>query len=162
MRQQIKQYKFNSIIGPLYLIASEKGLRNVFWTRVAGIPFVKSLEESSPEIFIMNQAVKEITEFLNRERKKFDIPLEIIGTDFQKNVWKELMRIPYGKTKSYKDIAESIKTKAIRAVGSANGRNPLCIIIPCHRVIMSNHKLGGYSGGVKIKQELLKIEDIEL
>lgn len=159
MRQLKKQYKFNSSIGPLYLIASTVGMQKVSWTRQTNIPLLKFLDEVSPEIFIIKQAVNEITEFLNGERQYFNIPLDITGTDFQKKVWHELTRIPYGETRSYKEVAESIKTKAIRAVGTANGRNPLCLIIPCHRVITCNNKLGGYSGGVKIKQQLLSIEE---
>lgn len=159
MNQQKKQYKFNSAIGPLYLVASRVGLQKVFWTKEENIPLSKSLDEVAPEFIFINQAIKEISEFLKGERKLFTVPLDIAGTDFQKKVWKELIKIPYGETKSYKDVAESIKSKAIRAVGTANGRNPLCIIIPCHRVITTSKKLGGYSGGVDTKKRLLELED---
>ncbi|HKB87723.1 MAG TPA: methylated-DNA--[protein]-cysteine S-methyltransferase [Ignavibacteriaceae bacterium] len=98
-------------------------------------------------------------EYFKRERKKFDIPLDITGTDFQINVWKELSKIPYGKVLSYKEIAEKVGgLNYVRAVGRANGRNPVPIIIPCHRVIETNGKLGGYSGGTGIKEKLLELE----
>lgn len=85
--------------------------------------------------------------------------MDLIGSDFQKRVWGRLSKIPYGVTKSYKDIAKEIKNeKASRAVGTANGKNPICIIIPCHRVIAANGALGGYSGGLHIKKKLLALE----
>ena len=85
--------------------------------------------------------------------------LDLEGTTFQKKVWAQLSKIPYGQTCSYKDIAKGIQNeKAVRAVGSANGKNPACIIVPCHRVIAHNGSLGGYSGGLKMKKTLLEIE----
>jgi len=103
---------------------------------------------------------RQLLEYLEGTRKYFDLPLDIRGTEFQKVVWKELVKIPYGETISYKDMAVAIKkSKASRAVGTANGKNPLCIIIPCHRVIASDGSLGGYSGGLSIKMKLLKLEE---
>ena len=102
---------------------------------------------------------KEIFEYLNGERTAFDIPYELEGTDFQKKVWKELTRIPYGQTRTYKDIASAIGNKnASRAVGMANNKNPLMIIVPCHRVIGTNGKLVGYAGGLDMKKDLLDLE----
>ncbi|WP_156286458.1 methylated-DNA--[protein]-cysteine S-methyltransferase [Oceanivirga salmonicida] len=102
---------------------------------------------------------KQIDEYLEGKRKKFDIPLLTVGTDFQKQVWKELMNIPYGQTVSYLDLANKINNpKAVRAVASANGANAISVIIPCHRVINSNGELGGYGGGLAVKKRLLKIE----
>ena len=101
----------------------------------------------------------QLDEYLRGERKEFEIPLDIQGTDFQKKVWRELLRIPYGETRSYKDIARALKDeKASRAVGTANGQNPLCIIVPCHRVIASNGSLSGYLGGLGMKKKLLSLE----
>jgi len=101
----------------------------------------------------------QILEYLKGNLKYFDIKYKMIGTDFQKKVWKELKKIPYGKTMTYLDIAKSIKNvKAVRAVGRACNKNPLWIIIPCHRVIGSNNKLIGYAGGIDMKKELLNIE----
>jgi len=101
----------------------------------------------------------QLTEYFNLKRKKFYVPLDIEGTKFQIKVWNELKKIPYGKTASYKDIAIAIgNVKAVRAIGRANGKNPVPIIIPCHRVIEHSGKLGGYSGGVGIKEKLLELE----
>lgn len=105
-------------------------------------------------------AYKELMEYFMGNRKNFDIPFEIIGTKFQKMVWNELCNIPFGETRTYKEIAEKIgKPKAMRAVGGANNKNPIMIIIPCHRVIGSNGSLTGYSGGIEIKKALLEIEN---
>ena len=102
---------------------------------------------------------KEIIEYLNGERTSFDIPYELEGTDFQKKIWKELTRIPYGQTRTYKDIANTIGNKnASRAVGMANNKNPLMIIVPCHRVVGTNGKLVGYAGGLDMKKDLLDLE----
>ena len=102
---------------------------------------------------------KEIIEYLNGERTSFDIPYGLEGTDFQKKVWKELTCIPYGQTRTYKDIASAIGNKnASRAVGMANNKNPLMIIVPCHRVIGTNGKLVGYAGGLDMKKDLLDLE----
>ena len=101
----------------------------------------------------------QIKEYLQEKRKEFDIPIKMYGTEFQKKVWKELQKIPYGETRSYKQIAENIgNSKACRAVGMANHNNPIAIIIPCHRVIGTNDKLVGYAGGIDIKQKLLNLE----
>ncbi len=101
----------------------------------------------------------ELEEYLHLNRKNFGVPMDIRGTDFQKRVWQELLKIPYGKTVSYKFIAKQLgDEKLIRAVGRANGANPIPVIIPCHRVINENGSLGGYSGGINIKEKLLKLE----
>lgn len=111
------------------------------------------------ETELIKKAYKELTEFLLGERKEFDLPIEMEGTTFQKNVWNALLNIPYGETRSYKEIAEFIgNPKACRAVGMANNKNPIGIIVPCHRVIGSNGKLVGYNGGLDIKKKLLDIE----
>jgi methylated-DNA-[protein]-cysteine S-methyltransferase len=103
---------------------------------------------------------KQIIEFFNKERKDFDIKLNPQGTEFQKKVWKELTNIPAGELRSYKDIATAIgNPKASRAVGMANNKNPIPIIIPCHRVVGSNGKLVGYAYGLDIKQKLIDIEN---
>lgn len=106
----------------------------------------------------MVQAVQEISEYLDGQRKKFEVPLDVEGTDFQKRVWEELRKIPYGKTLSYKEVAQKVGTQGIRAVGTANGRNPISIIVPCHRVIATGGGLGGYAGGLSNKKFLLELE----
>ena len=107
------------------------------------------------------QAQNEIEEYLKKERKVFDLPIKLKGTDFQKKVWNELLKIPYGATRSYFDIAKNInKEKALRAVGTAIGKNPLLIVVPCHRVINKNGNLGGFACGLEVKKKLLEIENI--
>jgi len=144
------QLKLNTLIGPLYLVASEEALYGVHWKK-----------QSSPmgTNSILQQTVKELEEYFSGKRKLFEIPLSAQGTAFQKKVWSQLSKIPYGKTCSYRDIATRIQNeKAVRAVGTANGRNPISIIVPCHRVIAADGTLGGYAGGLKIKTILLELE----
>jgi len=94
-------------------------------------------------------------------KKQFDVPLQMVGTDFQKSVWEALLNVPYGITSSYLQLAKNIKNeKAVRAVAAANGANSMAIIIPCHRIIGSNGELVGYAGGLPIKKRLLKLEQI--
>ncbi len=103
---------------------------------------------------------KEIEQYFSGKRKTFTIKYKYVGTDFQKKVWKALTEIPYGETKSYEEIAIEVgNSKACRAVGMANNKNPISIIVPCHRVIGKNNKLVGYAGGLDIKQKLLDIEN---
>ncbi|WP_413560376.1 methylated-DNA--[protein]-cysteine S-methyltransferase [Bdellovibrio sp. HCB209] len=150
------QRKFNTKVGPMFLVASPEGLKGLLWKESAKFPFVKGCDKTEA---LLNRVEKEITEYLNGERTSFAIPLDPDGTEFQKRVWNELAKIPYGKTKSYKDIATALKDpNACRAVGTANGRNPISIIVPCHRVIGANGKLTGYAGGLPVKEKLLAIE----
>jgi len=108
---------------------------------------------------VLNKTKKQLNEYFNHERKIFDIPLLMVGTAFQKKVWNGLLKIPFGKTSSYLQLAENIGEKnAVRAVASANGANAISIIIPCHRIIGSNGKLVGYAGGLKTKADLLGLE----
>lgn len=149
----IEQYKMQSSIGPLYLVASSMGLQGIFW-----LPKGIEVKKIPKNKFIL-QAKDELEEYLIGERKKFTVPLDIIGSAFQKKVWSELSAIPYGETRSYKDIALKLHDRnASRAVGTANGKNPLSLIVPCHRVISSDGSLGGYAGGLEIKIKLLKLE----
>ena len=150
------QKKINTKIGHLYLVASEKGLKGVFWKEQS----VLRVEGSSLEATqILLKAETQLIEYFDGIRKNFELPLDIEGTDFQKKVWKQLCKIPYGKTNSYKEIAMKLMNEgASRAVGTANGKNPLSIIIPCHRVISSDGTLGGYAGGLNIKIKLINLE----
>lgn len=112
---------------------------------------------------ILHAIILEFTEYFAGKRTEFTIPLAPKGTDFQKTVWQELVKIPYGTVISYKELAAKISNpKAMRAVGSANGKNPLPIIIPCHRIIQGDQTLGGYSGGLKVKMQLLTLEGLSL
>ena len=107
----------------------------------------------------LTKAKEQIDEYLTGNRKEFDIPLLMIGTDFQKSVWNELIKIPYGTTSTYLQLAKNINNaKAVRAAAGANGANAIALAIPCHRVICSNRDLGGYGGGLTAKKHLLNLE----
>ena len=113
-------------------------------------------EASSP---VTDKAIVQLKEYFAKERKEFDIPLLLVGTDFQRSVWEGLLQIPYGTTSSYLALAKSIgNEKAVRAVASANGANAISILIPCHRIIGSNGTLTGYAGGLDVKEKLLTLE----
>lgn len=114
--------------------------------------------ENEPN-YLTNDAFGQLEEYFRKERRTFCLPLKLKGTPFQIKVWQELVKIPYGETRTYKEIAMSIgNPKASRAVGMANHNNPLWIVVPCHRVIGSNGKLTGYAGGVDMKSRLLQLE----
>lgn len=124
---------------------------------------IENIKKSSnyiiKETTLIKKAASQLFEYLNEKRRDFNLPLLKEGTDFQISVWNELLKIPYGETRSYKDIAIAINNeKAVRAVGMANNRNKIPIFIPCHRVIGSNKKLVGYGGGLEIKEFLLNLE----
>ncbi len=107
----------------------------------------------------LNNIFSQLNQYFEGSRKSFDLKFKMYGTDFQKKVWKALCDIPYGETRSYKDIAIAVgNEKACRAVGLANNKNPISIIVPCHRVIGSSGKLVGYAGGLDMKKELLELE----
>lgn len=112
---------------------------------------------------LIKETINQLEEYFQGKRKSFDLPFEPSGTEFQKSVWNELLRIPYGETCSYGEIAKRIgNPKASRAIGMANNRNPISIIIPCHRVIGASGKLVGYGGGIDIKEKLLNLEQENL
>jgi len=138
-------------------------IKNIPTIKKEDIPIVNTYNEITDKKnipSILKQTIIELTEYLEGKRKQFDIPILLtIGTRFQKKVWKALLTIPYGKTQSYKQIAEKIECpKGCRAVGNANNHNPIGIIIPCHRVIGANNKLVGYAGGLEKKKFLLELE----
>ena len=135
----------------MYLVATETHLINIQFTQPQ-----KALLQTTE---LLSMATIQLDEYFQGKRTTFSLPFKLTGTPFQLAVWKELQNIPYGKTTSYKEIAQKInKPKACRAVGMANNKNPLPIIIPCHRVIGSNGKLIGYAGGLKLKNYLLELE----
>lgn len=112
---------------------------------------------------VIDQTIAQLKEYFIGKRRKFDVKLRPLGTDFQKKVWQSLRAIPYGQTITYKDQASAVGfPKGLRAVGSANGKNPIGIIIPCHRVIGTSGALTGYAGGLDIKAQLLKLEGVLL
>lgn len=103
---------------------------------------------------------RQLEEYFNKQRTNFELPLLLVGTQFQKSVWNELLKIPYGKTETYLGLSQKLNnTKAIRAVAAANGANAITIIVPCHRIVGSNGELVGYAGGVDVKQKLLRLEN---
>lgn len=115
------------------------------------------LEENSP---VIDKTIIQLKAYFEGNRKAFDIPMQMVGTEFQQEVWKELMRIPFGKTQSYMKLSLRLNNpKAIRAVASANGANAISILVPCHRIIGSDGKLVGYAGGLSAKKQLLKLEN---
>ena len=143
------KYQFENI--SLYLVATETHLINIQFTQPQ-----KALLQTTE---LLSMATIQLDEYFQGKRTVFSLPFKLTGTPFQLAVWKELQNIPYGKTTSYKEIAQKInKPKAYRAVGMVNNKNPLPIIIPCHRVIGSNGKLIGYAGGLKLKNYLLELE----
>jgi len=110
---------------------------------------------------IVTLALNQITEYLDGQRRDFDLPLDVRGTDFQRRMWAAVAGIPYGQTRTYADIALAIgKPKAMRAVGAANGANPLPLVVPCHRVVGSDGCLTGYGGGLDVKRKLLEMESL--
>lgn len=143
------KYQFENI--SLYLVATETHLINIQFTQPQ-----KALLQTTE---LLSMATIQLDEYFQGKRTTFSLPFKLTGTPFHLAVWKELQNIPYGQTTSYKEIAQKInKPKAYRAVGMANNKNPLPIIIPCHRVIGSNGKLIGYAGGLKLKNYLLELE----
>jgi methylated-DNA-[protein]-cysteine S-methyltransferase len=135
-------------IGPISYSLSPNGALAQMWLGQHELPGPRS-----------ETLEQQVAEFFAGSRKQFDFPLDPIGTDFQKSVWRELIKIPFGETRSYLQIAKKIgQPTATRAVGAANGANPIALIIPCHRVIGSNGKLTGYGGGLEMKARLLDFE----
>ena len=152
------QYEMKSPVGPVYIVAGDKGLQGIYWQKQP-VKCVENLDPKKVEDKFIIKAVKQLKEYFAGKRKEFDMDLNFSGTIFQNRVWKALSEIPFGKTVAYKDIAQRIKNpKAVRAVGTANGKNPFCIIVPCHRVIAADGSIGGYGGGISVKRQLLEIE----
>lgn len=122
-------------------------------TRELGAKFIEQDDE------VLQKTRKQLDEYFDCKRKEFTIPIRMVGTDFQKNVWHALMKVPYGTTLSYLQLAKTIhKKQAVRAVANANGANALALIIPCHRIIGNNGELTGYGGGLVLKKRLLALE----
>lgn len=141
------------------VFTTQKGIRRIYLNDKEAKIKSASLTKLHPDDPYMFNIFAELKEYFNRERKKFTVPLDSGGTEFQKKVWSELLKIPYGKLMTYKAIGIMLGNEnAMRAVGRANATNHAPIIIPCHRVIASDGKLGGYSGGVSLKEKLLELE----
>lgn len=128
---------------------------------LTNIKVVKKYDGNNLRNELTDKTFNEINEYILGKRKSFDIPFKLNGSEFQMKVWNQLLNIPYGETTTYKEIAKSIgNEKAFRAVGMANNKNPLLIIVPCHRVIGSSGDLVGYAGGMEMKMDLLNIEKV--
>ncbi|MCO7127632.1 methylated-DNA--[protein]-cysteine S-methyltransferase [Sporolactobacillus shoreicorticis] len=124
------------------------------WAEKHGLPVIVNRDERQ-----CAEAVRQLSEYFNGRRKTFTLPLLMKGTEFQRKVWKALTAVPFGETRSYKDIARAVNNpKGVRAIGMANNRNPIPIVVPCHRVIGANGSLVGYGGGLEVKQFLLTLE----
>jgi len=144
-------------MGRLTLQASDDGLTGAWFDVHTTAP--EDFGNETPKHPILQQAIAEFEEYFAGKRQLFEVPTDAQGTNFQKQVWSMLQTIPFGKTWSYQDLAIAIDNpKAVRAVGLANGKNPISIIVPCHRVIGKNGKLTGYAGGIETKQNLLSHE----
>jgi len=139
-------------------IAEENGnISNVFFGTERNLAGYETAETA-----LIKKAARQLTEYFGGKRKEFDLPLVLHGTDFQRSVWKALRSIPFGETRSYKDIAVIVgRPLAARAIGMSNNRNPIAIIVPCHRVIGHNGSLVGYAGGLHLKKYLLDLEKVE-
>ncbi|WOE42238.1 methylated-DNA--[protein]-cysteine S-methyltransferase [Acinetobacter chinensis] len=148
-----------SLVGQLKLVATETALVAVLWENENPnrVRLAELIEDIQHPILLETQ--KQLNEYFAGQRQVFDLPLDFEGTEFQQKVWQALLTIPFGETRSYKQIAEQVgNVKAVRAVGAANGKNPISIIAPCHRVVGANGKLVGFAGGLENKDMLLKLE----
>jgi methylated-DNA-[protein]-cysteine S-methyltransferase len=149
-----------SPVGKLKLVASDKGLVAVLWENDSPRRVRLSELVSSEQHPVLVVAERQLGEYFAGSRKTFSIALDMRGTPFQKNVWEALLAIPFGETRSYGQLAKQLgNPHATRAVGAANGRNPVSIIVPCHRVIGSSGKLTGFAGGLETKAHLLSLEE---
>ena len=148
-----------SPVGKLKLVCNEQALVAVLWENEKNGRVKLPKMEANPNNPLLLDAEGQLEEYFNGEREQFDLPLDPIGTDFQKKVWNELKKISYGATLSYGEIAAKIGSpKSARAIGAANGRNPISIIVPCHRVIGISGDLTGFAGGLNYKEKLLSLE----
>jgi methylated-DNA-[protein]-cysteine S-methyltransferase len=149
--------RLESPVGPLLLAGDDEGLRFLLFEN--GRDSVRAKPEWQPDRGLLEEPIRQLNAYFKGNRREFDVMVAPQGTAFQRAVWAQLRRIPYGETVSYADIAQRLgNAKAVRAVGLANGSNPISIIIPCHRVIGSNGSLVGYGGGLATKQALLALE----
>ena len=149
MKKYCKYYE--SPLGLIEIICTEKEL--------ISLVFTEEKNNNAEENTITNLVTKQLNEYFSKERKTFDLPIKIDGTDFQKKVWNEILKVPFGFTKTYKDIAIAIgNPNSSRAIGKASGGNKIWLIIPCHRIIGSIGKLTGYAGGIERKKWLLEHE----
>jgi methylated-DNA-[protein]-cysteine S-methyltransferase len=153
-------YKFiHSPVGKLKLVASDRGLVAILWEngKPNRVRLGELIESASHPVLVETE--RQLGEYFAGKRRNFSVTLDMRGTSFQRNVWEALLAIPFGETRSYRDLAKNLgNPQATRAVGAANGKNPISIIVPCHRVVGSNGKLTGFAGGLEAKARLLELE----
>jgi len=152
----------NSPVGELTLVGSAAGLRAVLWAveRDGRVVFHEHVEPGTHPV--LDRTQQQITEYLDGTRTTFDVPLDLVGTEFQVAVWEALSAIPFGETRSYGELASALnRSGAARAVGAATGRNPVSIVVPCHRLVGSSGKLTGFAGGLDAKRWLLRHESAQ-
>ena len=156
-RIPVNYFVYTMPLGRLTIVANDKGL-----TRILFGPHAIEGATKRPSA-LTNTAATQLQEYFAGKRREFDLPLDPQGTDFQLRVWDELKKIPYGETRTYAQIAEAVGSpKGFRAVGLANNKNPLPIVVPCHRVIGAGGKLVGYAAGIKVKRYLLELEGVDV
>jgi methylated-DNA-[protein]-cysteine S-methyltransferase len=145
---------------PLRLVAGDVGIRAIEFVEKSGGKVGRTLSPSRADSHpLLLEAGNQLAAYFAGKLREFHLPLEMAGTDFQLRVWNRLLQIPYGETRSYGELARALGTPAaVRAVGAANGANPIAIVVPCHRVIGSNGALTGYGGGLPLKRRLLELE----
>lgn len=152
-----------SPVGELTLVANDHGLAAILWENDDPLRVRLSPMEVDTRHPVLLEAERQLADYFKGTLKKFSLKLDFSGTEFQKKVWNALLTIPFGETRSYAQIAQQVGSpKAVRAVGAANGKNPISIVAPCHRVIGSNGKLTGFAGGMEAKAFLLELESKDL
>ena len=146
-------------MGDLMLVATASDLIGLYFVGYDHVPAARSKWVLDPQHSILRQAEKQLREYFNGKRFSFSLPLHFTGTDFQEQVWRAIARIPYGRTISYSELAHQAGApQAVRSAGTNTGRNPIGIIIPCHRVVGKDGGIGGFAGGLKWKRYLLELE----
>ena len=166
--ERVHTTRFDSPIGALRLAATSRGLAYLELPHASGRGLAGWCVRHAPdaeleEAWAPHRAtIAQLLEYLDGKRTAFDLPLDLRGTPFQLEVWQALLRIPYGEVRTYAEVAQAIgRPAAVRAVGAANGANPVPLVVPCHRVVATGGKLGGYGGGLPLKARLLALEGSE-
>lgn len=163
LHEQLAYKLLASPIGMLKLVASTKGLVAILWEndKPRRVRLADGVEEALHPVLVRTEI--ELSEYFAGKRDKFSVPLDMRGTTFQKQVWQALLAIPFGETRTYGDLANRLgNPAATRAVGAANGRNPIAIVVPCHRVIGATGSLTGFAGGLQAKAHLLNLEGVNI
>ena len=163
----VVQTRYQSPLGSIIIAATAKGLAGLWFDDQRHLPrelVGPAVWPSDPDHLVLKEVISQLTEYFSGQRSSFDVPLDLAyGTAFQQSVWRALLKIPQGGTASYGEVSQRIgKPAAVRAVGAAVGRNPVSIIVPCHRVMGAGGKLTGYAGGLERKSALLKLEGVAL